>query len=420
MSQLFIPGGRKIHLAPSPIGSGAEGEVYRLTDTADLCAKIYYTPNPTVRERLDALMRLPVAGWRGDNSEHCHVAWPVAALRDDSGQTRGFLMPFIEGVPATTLFDSKQRACALHEPSWRTSITAAARIARMFDMLHQAGIVMGDVSPTNVIISQSGHITLIDCDTVQFTDPESGRRYAHTKITPEYGPPEAPAGNLQPSHDNFGLAIMICQLLMDGEHPFEGVPSNPDTTSDLTQDNIRLQNNRLTHPVRLIPVAGTLPPSALPPRVLELARAAFCDGHRDEGFRPAAATWADALDTAGFQLMGCRNSELHLYHDSLDKCVWCRQIQLGYEDPYPRTPDKAGPQAQRRVSTAVPQQPPRPPASQASPAQHARTGAPHHRPSQPAPSQQRRPKSGSRKALARTAVVVLLIVLIAVILAQVL
>ena len=297
---------------------------------------MYFDPGPTVRKRLEALMGLPPVAWAGDNQEHLHAAWPAAVLVDGDGQSHGFLMPLIGGTPANMLFDGRRRLDVLDAPTWRTLITAAARIARMFAMLHQAGIVIGDVSPTNIIVSRSGHVTLIDCDTVQFVDPVTKQRYPHTKQTPEYSPPESAGGQiLEPSHDTFGLAIMTCQLLMNGQHPFEGVPSGPSMDTDLTQDNIRLQNNRITHPERLIAVAGSLPPAVLPPRVLELAQSAFGDGHTDPRKRPSAAAWAAALDRAGFELMGCQFNEHHLYHRSLSACIWCTQIAAGFADPYP-------------------------------------------------------------------------------------
>ena len=359
---LYVPAGRRIRLRPEPLGSGAEGDIFRLTDTDDLCAKLYLTPAPAVRDRLEALMRLPIATWGGDNREHLHAAWPASVLVDDAGDSRGFLMPLIDGMPTNMLFDSRLRLEALAEPTWRTMIAVAARIARLFAMLHRDGIVIGDVSPTNVIVARSGHVTLIDCDTIQFTEPSTARRYPHTKVTPEYSPPESSGGQvLEPSHDVFGLAIMTCQLLMNGQHPFEGVPSNPSVDSDLTWDNIRMQNNRITHPERLVNIAGSLPPSVLPPRVLQLAQSAFGAGHTDPGSRPSAADWAAALDQAGFELMGCHLNHRHLYHRSLPNCIWCAQIAAGFADPYPAARQPAGQAAFQGatvpVATAAPPRP---------------------------------------------------------------
>jgi eukaryotic-like serine/threonine-protein kinase len=174
---LYIPEGRRIQLGSEPLGSGAEGEIFRLTDTSDLCAKLYFTPGPAVRKRLEALMRLPTAARGGDNREHLHAAMPASVLVDGDDLPRGFLMPLIDGVPSNILFNSRQRLDVLDAPTWRTVIAVAARIARMFAVLHRDDIVVGDVSPTNIIVSPQGHVTLIDCDTcIPSRPPSTARR----------------------------------------------------------------------------------------------------------------------------------------------------------------------------------------------------------------------------------------------------
>ncbi|WP_280372824.1 protein kinase domain-containing protein [Nocardia abscessus] len=333
----FIPGGRRVMLQPNNFGGGAEGLVYGLDGTSDLCAKIYLDQGePTRARKLAALRRTIPAAWEGDNAEHLHVAWPREVLQDDAGATAGFLMPLVQGKSLTTLFDPGQRIEAVDDPTWRVLVAVAARAARLLAMLHGVGIVVGDVSPTNMLVSRSGHVTLIDCDAVQFTDPRSGELFRCTKVTPEYAPPMAANGQtLTPSHDNFGLAVLVCQLLMEGDHPFEGVPVDPDTPDFAAAENIQQQNNRLLFPERFVTVPGVAPVELLPPEVRELAMACFGNGHRDPTARPTAQAWADALDRAGFQLMGCRENERHVYHTSLSECVWCGISRAGFGEHYP-------------------------------------------------------------------------------------
>jgi DNA-binding helix-hairpin-helix protein with protein kinase domain len=334
---LFMSGGRVIELG-EPLGGGAEGQIFRLAETPDLCAKIYLDPTPYTGERLSAMMGTTPAHWRGDHAEHMHVAWPREILWDPDGLARGFLMPLVDGAPLTHLFDPRKRLAAVDAPTWRMVVTVAARVARLLAMLHEAGIVMGDLSPTNLVLSSTGHVTLVDCDTVQFTDPKTGEAHRCTKLTPEYAAPELGSGavaELQHGHDDFGLAILVCQLLTEGEHPFEGVPADPACPDGTAADNIRMQNNRILFPERFTAVADGMPPDFLPPRVLDLARACFGEGHRDPGARPSAADWADALDQVGFQLMGCRRNEHHNYHHTLGACPWCAKCAAGHGDHFP-------------------------------------------------------------------------------------
>lgn len=363
----LLPGGGRVLLQPNNLGGGAEGLVYGLDGTADLCAKIYLDQgDPTRGPRLAALRRTAPATWEGDNAEHLHVAWPREVLHDDAGGTAGFLMPLVEGKSLTALFDPGQRIEAVDDPTWRVQVAVAARAARLLAMLHAADIVVGDVSPTNMLVSRSGHVTLIDCDAVQFTDPRSGELFRCTKVTPEYAPPMSANGQaLTPSHDNFGLAILVCQLLMEGDHPFEGVPVDPNAPDFAAAENIQQQNNRIIFPERFVTVPGAAPVGLLPPEVRQLVVDCFGAGHRDPAARPTAQAWADALDRAGFQLMGCRENERHVYHSSLPECVWCGMSRAGFGEHYPAAgipklvipppaPPVTGPATRRRPVGVVP------------------------------------------------------------------
>lgn len=332
----FLPNGRPIMLTDK-IGSGDEGVVYRIEDTDDLCAKIYFDQQDTARrDRLIALLRAAPVQWHGDHAEHLHLAWPRELVVDDNDVAHGFLMPLVEGSSLTRLFDPMMRQSMVEEPSWRVVIVIAARIARLIGLLHNAGVVVGDLKPKNLLVSRSGHVTLIDCDSVQFVDSQTGRTYPCSRLTPEYCPP-VPAGMpiLDTGHDTFSLAIMVCELLMVGEHPFEGVPFDPNAPDATAADNIRMQNNRLIFPERFLPAQGMVSPDVLPPEVRHLARMCFGEGHLDQAARPPAQDWAKALDRAGFQLMGCRVNERHVYHWSLPECVWCGLRAGGVPDPFP-------------------------------------------------------------------------------------
>jgi DNA-binding helix-hairpin-helix protein with protein kinase domain len=186
------------------------------------------------------------------------------------------------------------------------------------------------------MVTRTGHVTLIDCDEVQFTGVD-GVAYACPKRSPEHAPPEisAGAGWLDPSHDLFGLTILIVQLLMEGEHPFVGVPADQNMGDVSVVKNIRLQNNRITHPERFVTSSADIPLAVLPPRIRELAVQCFGPGHRDPAARPAALTWSEELDTAAWQLMGCRFNDRHVYHNSLTTCVWCELLAAGAGERYP-------------------------------------------------------------------------------------
>lgn len=334
MAVIHVPGRGPVGLGET-IGSGAEGTIFEVRGTADVCVKLLYDDRPDLGERLDALMTLKPALWRGDHREHLHVAWPLKPALNGDGVVCGYVMPRVEGKLLEGMFDAHGRLGALAEPTWRTAFDVAARTARLFQKLHDVDIVLGDVSAGNIMVTPSGHVTLIDCDTVQFRDPRTGRVWPATKVTPEYAPPGPvrPDVRLQPSHDLFGLGILVARLLMEGQHPFEGVPVDG---RDLTIDqNIAFRINRLTHPELLVAIRWAFEPAALPPDVLALLLRCFGPGHDDPNARPIPAAWLRVLDRAGYELRGCTRSERHLYHSSLSDCVWCQRSAAGLGDSYP-------------------------------------------------------------------------------------
>ncbi|GFJ85695.1 hypothetical protein Phou_098750 [Phytohabitans houttuyneae] len=134
-------------------------------------------------------------------------------------------------------------------------------------------------------------------------------------------------------HDLFSLAIIVCELLLEGQHPFEGVPAAGGEEG--IENNIRRQNNWITHPERMVQRPDLLPPTVLPPGVLTLLRQCFAAGHADPAQRPPAWQWAAALQQAAFELMGCRYNPMHAYHRSLPSCIWCYRAANGLSDHFP-------------------------------------------------------------------------------------
>jgi DNA-binding helix-hairpin-helix protein with protein kinase domain len=381
----LLAGGRKIELAEQ-IGKGAEGAVFAVAGNTDLCAKLYYDPTPERARRLEHLIEMAPRGWRGDHSEHHHVAWPLALLTNSAGEPDGVLMPRVEGTELLALFDPAARAVALPDPTWRQMLAIAGRVARLFAMLHEAGIIIGDVSARNLLIVGTGHVTLIDCDTVRIVG-EHAVDVSARKITPEWASPQlfGDARHVSTVEDDlFGLAILVCQLLMEGDHPFEGVPASASAGEPSIETNIKMHNDRITHPERLVLTDGLYPPEMLPRDVLRLARTTFEEGFYDPLARPTARRWEAAATRGGFEVMGCRVNARHLYAGTLPSCLWCERIRQGREDRYP--PARGRPTAPTARSHAA-----RPAAQPVPPARPSQR-KPGSKPTQPTPPTHQAPK----------------------------
>lgn len=96
---------------------------------------------------------------------------------------------------------------------------------RAFASLHQAGIIVGDVNGSGVLVLQDATVRLIDCDSFQVQDGSTvyGCRVGVGPFTP----PELQGLSLNTclwsvDHDTFGLAVLIFHLLFQGRHPFAG------------------------------------------------------------------------------------------------------------------------------------------------------------------------------------------------------
>ncbi|HZD57308.1 MAG TPA: hypothetical protein VE136_11325, partial [Anaerolineales bacterium] len=273
---------------------------------------------------------------------HASLVWPRDLLFDKRGEVRGYLMPYIrEGLVLLDVFNPKRRAQMLPEFDRRYLHRAARNLAAALGALHIRGYVVGDINESNILVTPSALVTLIDTDSFQVQ--ESSRGLTKTHFCPvaklEYTPPELQGRSLQrtlrkPEHDAFGLGVLIYQLLMEGNHPFraqwlrEGEP--PPLEERIRRGWFPYRNSRR------IPVA---PPPYVPkleilhPSLVELARRCFVDGHRQPQRRPTPEMWMRAIIEAEENLVLC--SEGHYYSNHLKNCPYCKSKAQEAQVPLP-------------------------------------------------------------------------------------
>lgn len=272
------------------LGRGGEGAVYEVADRPDLVAKVYHrAPGPERSAKLAAMTSL-----RMDRLLRV-AAWPVETLHDrPAGPIIGLLMPRITGFKAIhNLYGPKTRLAEYPNANWQFLVHAAANLARAFAVIHDHGHVIGDVNHGNAVVSSKAMVTLIDCDSFQIA--ANGRHYPCEVGVSTHQPPELQGlpsfrGLVRtPNHDNFGLAVLIFQLLMMGRHPFAG--------RYLGSGDMPIERAILEHRFAYGGVAAsrqmqapphTLTLAALSPPVVALLERAFSpEGNRNTG-RPAA------------------------------------------------------------------------------------------------------------------------------------
>lgn len=331
----------------APLHIGGEGRIYPVFQDPSLVAKIYARNRLTadrIRKLLVMLAHPPdvqaiaVTG-------HIPIAWPVDLIRtmDEERRVVGFLMPRVTGMyPVSEFYNPGARRRRFPRFNTRYLHRAAHNLAAAVHALHHSGYVIGDVNESNIFVSNTALVTIVDTDSFQVCDPLSGALYRCEVGRPEFTPPELQGARFtqidrRPDHDHFGLAVLIFQLLMEGIHPFEGVfqqsgepPSFPER---ITAGHFPYGGNPRV-PYRPRPAAP--PVDTLHPPLQVLFKQCFEGSQSDPSSRPSARTWQTTLAEAEYALILCDENPQHWYSGHRGRCPWCERMTiLGLQDPFP-------------------------------------------------------------------------------------
>jgi WD40 repeat protein len=324
--------------------SGGEGAIYEVPHYPNLVAKVYHAQRRTP-ERI-AKLQIMVAHPPVNPTEHLNhpsIAWPTELLRDTAtNQLVGFVMPRVrQMLPLSEVYNPRARRRQLPLFNYRYLVRTARNLCAAVQAVHQAGYVIGDLNESNVLVSDQALVTLVDADSFQVRDPETGVVYRSLVGKPEYTPPELQGYSFakvdrSPEHDAFALAVLIFRLLMEGFHPFDGVYRGsgepPEVSVRIRQGYFPYARGRTgIEPSPLAP-----PFEMLHPDLQALFVRCFEEGHRNRSVRPRVEDWLEALEGAEDALQQCGRNEQHYYWGHLAGCPWCaRQQALGGRDPFP-------------------------------------------------------------------------------------
>ena len=234
MTTYFDKAGLTYDLPSKLIGGGGEAEVYEVIAQPNIVAKIYHaTESPQSMnlryQKLNLMLNNPVS----INILSSSIAWPQQLLYDQAGKFIGYTMQ--KGSNYAELhqaYSPKYRKRLF--PKWNAgelALTVATNVAACLDAVHSAGYVIGDINPRNFLVDRNGHVTLVDCDSFQVSDPKNPQKPFLCTVTFEgYLAPELCKDQIwepvkharNQQHDLFALGTLIFQILMDGRHPFSG------------------------------------------------------------------------------------------------------------------------------------------------------------------------------------------------------
>jgi DNA-binding helix-hairpin-helix protein with protein kinase domain len=326
------------------LGRGGEACVYAVPSDENLVAKIYHKPISDHTRKLEAMIANPPENPTASLG-HISIAWPQELLKasDGSDTVVGFLMPRIRQMrPIMDFYNPGNRRQNSPLFNYQYLLRTARNLAAAFAALHSSQYCVGDVNESNILVSNTALVTLVDTDSFQVRDPAQNIVYRCSVGKPEYTPPELQNKTFaehdrDSSHDLFGLAVLIFQLLMEGTHPFSGIFQglfDPPTYETRIVAGHFTYSQKQQVPYLPTPIAPAW--EMLHPSLQELFVLCFEDGHHNPYLRPTAQTWLSALATAEESLISCTANPQHLYHNHLDKCPWCeRTAKLGGRDPFP-------------------------------------------------------------------------------------
>lgn len=374
-------GGGTLALPGAPdVGSGGEANVYSVPGCPDLVAKVYHRPTAERQAKLEAMVASPPSD--DGTLNHRSIAWPVDLLSaEHSGKIIGYVMPRLRGMhPILELYNPKSRIGICPGFDYLYLVRTGRNVAAAVRSLHAKGHVVGDINESNILVSDRALSTFVDADSFQIRGPK-GRVFRCPVGKAEFTPPELQGVAFSqvdrlPSHDAFGLAVIVFQLLMEGHHPFAGkYTGQGEDPYPLPADAIAAR----AFPYgrrggRHEPPPFAPPYSMLPSDVQSLIERCFEAAAPDT--RPPAAEWLAVLDAFEQSLVECRKTKAHKYDRRLATCPWCeRAARLGRDSfvpqPSPQKPLPKAPPVRRTIPAQA-----RPPATRTTPPAPARPRPP--------------------------------------------
>jgi DNA-binding helix-hairpin-helix protein with protein kinase domain len=307
------------------LARGGEGSVYNVIHHPDLVAKIYH-PNhltPALQRKLETMVANPPVDDTRRTLQHVSIAWPEQLLYQN-GRFVGYMMKKIsQSDKLYMLIQPQQRKQKYPNIDHRVLYRVARNYAAAMAALHHKNYIVGDVNPNNALFNNRSLVTIVDCDSMQVID-RTGQTHLCIVGMDEYTAQELQGKDLRRTKrtqdsDTFGLAVIIYQLLMQGFHPFQGVPllGAPNTQMShvyCIANGIfpHITNNQFTPP----PAAPAF--GALPKELQDTFKRAFLSPNN----RPSAKTWQQVLATCEQRLQRCTKNDRH-YHPSDGQCVIC-------------------------------------------------------------------------------------------------
>jgi len=306
------------------LGKGGEGAVYHVVESADIAAKIY---NPGKAKDRRGKVSAMVADGLHNRSDY--VAFPIETLSSTSGEFLGFTMKKVAGFKSVhDLYGPGSRKTEFPTADSQFLLRSAINLANAVASIHSTGCVIGDINHSGILVSNKALVTLIDSDSFQYRS--GSNTYRSLVGVAEYTPPELQGAifdkiDRSANHDNFGLAVLIFQLLFMGRHPFAGRylgKGDMDIKTAIGSGRFAYSGRKaetMMEPPPFVPALGDFGED-----VRKAFEGAFMPPARQPGGRPTAAHWSSILKGVEASLAVCAVDKSHAYKREVGACPWCK------------------------------------------------------------------------------------------------
>jgi hypothetical protein len=327
--------GQNIIVEDTPLASpGAEGSVHRITSPITFkhdCVKIYFKKIRKEREsKVQYMAYNPPAELQGKNYRICWVKEAIFEVDEFAG----FIMPLaypdsIHLYDLCTARIKKDLGNIWHQRYDRTTkkgiearFKLCVNIASAIHAVHSMQrYVVVDMKPQNILITDDGKVSLVDCDSFQIVN--NGKKiFSAPLITPGYVPYEGnqikPSTHLIPeSWDMFSLAIIYYELIF-GLHPYAASFSGEYESATNIADKIK--NDLFVHGAKKKYISFQPPLhknfNSIPISIQQLFHLVFQQGHQNPQIRPNAEDWGRTINS---ELKKVKNNQFKGFNHGFTK-----------------------------------------------------------------------------------------------------
>lgn len=315
------------------VGTGGEGSVFKLAKNPNILVKVYNQRALDRMPEIESKIRAMVNSKPGllEYKGLTIIAWPSYIVYDENRKFIGYVMKRVQAKNQLShVITPGLQKKKFPELSWYDRLVISINLAKVLGYLHQNKTVIGDINTSDFFVYPGFEIGLVDTDSFQITD---GKKLFNCKVfTPDYTPVEVIAqtkissGNVRriPDHDNYGLAILIFQILMMGVHPFSARIKNV-MGFDGNAINYNMEKEIFPYATSnqgIRPSKSAMPFSFLPKHIQLLFVKAFVKKVNSVD-RPTAKEWVDGLQEIKGYIKKCRKDKKHFYPDHFSKCPIC-------------------------------------------------------------------------------------------------